>query len=168
MNGTIFDLDSVALDGSDHDLRRYEGKVLLVVNTASKCAYTKQYKGLEALYRKYRDVGLAVIGFPCDQFGHQEPGDAKEIAVFCRRHYDVTFPIMEKAEVNGTRTHPVFGFLKSKAPGEVRWNFTKFLVGRDGLSVTRFRSQTEPEKIEKAIEDILDRAARSESAYGGA
>jgi glutathione peroxidase len=168
MNRTIFDLNSVALDGSDHDLRRYEGKVLLVVNTASKCGFTRQYKGLEALYRKYKDGGLAVIGFPCDQFGHQEPGDPGEIAVFCKRNYGVTFPLMAKTDVNGDGTHPVFTFLKSRAPGDIKWNFTKFLVGRDGLSVERFRSQTEPEKMEKEIESVLSRLPISESVSGGA
>jgi glutathione peroxidase len=157
MKGTIYDLAPVALDGSVHDLRRYEGKVLLVVNTASKCAYTKQYKGLEALYRKHKDEGLAVLGFPCDQFGHQEPGDAGEIAAFCKRGYGVTFPIMAKADVNGEGMQEVFGFLKSRAPGEIKWNFTKFLVARDGLSVERFRAQTEPEKMEKEIESVLSR-----------
>ncbi len=168
MNGTIYDFSPIALDGSGHDLRRYEGKVLLIVNTASKCAYTKQYKGLEALYRKYKDEGLAVLGFPCDQFGHLEPGDAGEIAALCRRGYGVTFPIMAKGDVNGAGTQEVFGFLKSRAPGEIKWNFTKFLVGRDGLSVERFRSQTEPEKLGKEIEALLSRLARSEFVSGGA
>jgi len=168
MTGTIFDLSSIALDGSDHDLGRYEGKVLLVVNTASKCTYTKQYKGLEALYRKYKDAGLVVLGFPCDQFGHQEPGEAGEIAAFCKRGFGVTFPLMAKTDVNGSGEHPVFSFLKSKASGEIKWNFTKFLVGRDGLSVERFRSQTEPEKMEKEIEAVLSRIPISESVSGGA
>jgi len=155
MTGTIFDLSSIALDGTEHDLRRYEGKVLLVVNTASKCGFTKQYKGLEALYRAYKERGLVVLGFPCDQFGHQEPGDAGEIASFCERNFGVTFPLMAKTEVNGPGTHPVFGFLKSRAPGEIKWNFTKFLVGRDGLSVSRYPSTTKPEKLEKDIEAAL-------------
>jgi glutathione peroxidase len=167
MKTTIFDLHSVAIDGSDHDLRRYEGKVLLVVNTASKCAYTKQYKALESLYRTYGDGGLAVIGFPCDQFGHQEPGDPGEIAAFCKRNYGVTFPLMAKTDVNGEGTHPVFAFLKSRAPGEIKWNFTKFLVARDGLSVARFRSQTEPGKMEGEIESVLSRLPISESVIGG-
>lgn len=168
MNGTIFDFAPVALDGSVHDLRRYEGMVLLVVNTASKCAYTKQYKGLEALYRKYKAEGLAVIGFPCDQFGHQEPGGAEEIAAFCKRSYGVTFPMMAKADVNGEGTHPVFGFLKSRAPGDIKWNFTKFLVGRDGLTVERFRSQTEPAVLEKTIEAALSGRPKGASVSGAA
>jgi glutathione peroxidase len=155
MSGTIFDLSSMTLDGKDRDFRIYEGKVLLVVNTASKCGFTKQYKRLEELHRKYKERGLVVIGFPCDQFGHQEPGDAEEIASFCELNFGVTFPLMAKAEVNGAGTHPVYGFLKSRVPGEIKWNFTKFLVKRDGLSVDRFGSATRPEKLEKNIEAAL-------------
>jgi glutathione peroxidase len=155
MAATIFDLSSVALDGKEQDFRRYEGKVLLVVNTASKCGFTKQYKGLEELYRKYKERGLVVIGFPCNQFGRQEPGEAEEIASFCELNFGVTFPLMAKTEVNGERTHPVFAFLKSSVPGAIKWNFTKFLVARDGSSVKRYGSATKPEKLERSIEAAL-------------
>ena len=155
MPNSIFDFSAVALDGRDHDFRRYEGKALLIVNTASKCGFTKQYKGLEELYQKYKDRGLVVIGFPCNQFGHQEPGEAEEIASFCELNYGVTFPLMAKVEVNGKDAHPVFAFLKGKESGSIKWNFTKFLVSRDGTTVSRFGSTTEPEKLEKDIEAAL-------------
>lgn len=155
MANTIFDLKFRGLKGEDVDLSAYRGKVLLIVNTASKCGFTPQYKGLEELYRKYKDRGLVVIGFPCDQFGHQEPGDAEEIASFCSVNYGVTFPLSEKVEVNGPGEHPVFGFLKSKRPGPIKWNFTKFLVGRDGTTVTRFESAAKPEGMEKAVAEAL-------------
>jgi glutathione peroxidase len=155
MEGVIFDLSTKALDGSEHELGRYRGKALLVVNTASKCGFTPQYKGLEQLYQKYKDRGLVVLGFPCDQFGHQEPGGAEEIAAFCERNYGVTFPLMGKCEVNGKGEHPVFAFLKARRRGSIKWNFTKFLVARDGSTVRRFEPMTKPEKLEKDIEAIL-------------
>jgi glutathione peroxidase len=161
MNDSIFSLAARANDGKDISLDAYAGKVLLVVNTASKCGFTPQYKGLEALYKKYKDQGLVVLGFPCDQFAHQEPGDDAEIASFCELNFGVTFPLMSKIEVNGANTHPVFAYLKKRAPGAVgeaiKWNFTKFLVDRDGKSVSRFASTTEPDKLEKDIEAALAR-----------
>jgi glutathione peroxidase len=158
MAESIFDLSARANDGKEIALSSYEGKVLLIVNTASKCGFTPQYEGLEALNKKYKDKGLVVLGFPCDQFAHQEPGNDAEIASFCRLNYGVTFPLMSKIEVNGGRTHPVFSFLKEKAPGRVKWNFTKFLVGKDGKTVTRFAPAIEPEKLENDIEAILAEA----------
>lgn len=159
MSDSFFQLSAVANDGKPVEFDSYQGKVVLVVNTASKCGFTPQYKGLEALYRKYKDRGLVVLGFPCDQFAHQEPGSDAEIAKFCEINYGVTFPLMSKIEVNGKGTHPVFAFLKKKASGSlggaIKWNFTKFLVGRDGTSISRFAPATEPEKIEKDIESAL-------------
>lgn len=160
MADSLFELSAVANDGTAFPLASCAGKVVVVVNTASKCGFTPQYKGLEALYNKYKDRGLVVLGFPCDQFGHQEPGNDAEIASFCERNYGVTFPLMSKVEVNGKDTNPVFVFLKSKAPGlllsrRIKWNFTKFVVGRDGRVVKRFAPTTEPEKIEKDIEAAL-------------
>ena len=155
MADSVFKLSARANDGKDIDLKSYEGKVLLIVNTASKCGFTPQYEGLEALYRKYGNKGLVVLGFPCDQFAHQEPGDDAEIASFCRINFGVTFPLMSKIEVNGANTHPVFSFLKERAPGRIEWNFTKVLVGRDGTTVARFASATEPKAIEKDIEIAL-------------
>ncbi len=159
MADSVFKLSARANDGKEVDLKSYEGKVLLIVNTASKCGFTPQYDGLEALYKKFKDKGLVVLGFPCDQFAHQEPGDDAEIASFCRINFGVTFPLMSKIEVNGANTHPVFAFVKSKAPGvageTIKWNFTKFLVGKDGRTVTRFASATEPKAIEKDVEAAL-------------
>jgi glutathione peroxidase len=159
MADSVFKLSARANDGKDIDLKFYEGKILLIVNTASKCGFTPQYEGLEALYEKYRDKGLVVLGFPCDQFAHQEPGDDAEIASFCKLNYGVTFPIMSKVEVNGPNAHPVFAFLKSRAPGvagdSIKWNFTKFLVAKDGQTVKRFASTTEPGEIVKDIETAL-------------
>ena len=159
MADSIFELEARANDGHEVAFKSYEGKVLVVVNTASKCGFTPQYKGLETLYRKYRDRGLVIVGFPCDQFAHQEPGSDAEIASFCEVNFGVTFPLMAKIEVNGPGTHPVFQFLKKKAPGflggNIKWNFTKFLVGRDGRMVSRFAPNVEPEHMEKAIEVAL-------------
>jgi len=156
---SLFELSAVDNRGKQVPMRTYEGKVVLVVNTASKCGFTPQYKGLETLYKKYRDRGLVVLGFPCDQFAHQEPGTDAEIASFCQLNFGVTFPLMSKVEVNGKRTHPVFEFLKAKTAGilggAVKWNFTKFLVGRDGKKVRRFSPATEPEKLERDIEEAL-------------
>ena len=157
---SIFDFSAKANDGKDVSLDSYRGKVLLVVNTASKCGFTPQYEGLEALHKKYADRGLAVIAFPCDQFAHQEPGDAAAIASFCQLNYGVSFPVMAKVEVNGKGAHPVFAFLKGRAPGAlggmVKWNFTKFLVAKDGRSVARFAPTTEPKELEKDIEKALE------------
>jgi glutathione peroxidase len=156
---TIWDFKARAGDGRDFDLGALRGKPLLVVNTASKCGFTPQYKGLEALYRKYRERGLTVIAFPCDQFAHQEPEGDAAIAQFCQRNFGVSFPIMSKVEVNGPGTHPVFAWLKDRAPGAIgkaiKWNFTKFLVSPDGREVRRYAPNTEPEALESDIEGLL-------------
>jgi glutathione peroxidase len=157
---TITDFGATLPSGESVSLTDKAGKVLLVVNTASKCGFTPQYAGLEALWRKYRDKGLEVIGFPCNQFGGQEPGDAAEIASFCSLNYDVTFPLMAKIEVNGDGATPLYDWLKSEAPGvlgskRIKWNFTKFLIGRDGKVVRRFAPTDKPEKLAAAIEALL-------------
>ena len=149
-----------AADGTPVPLSDYAGKVLLIVNTASKCGFTPQYEGLEALHRAYADRGLAVLAFPCNQFGAQEPGDAAEIANFCSLTYDVDFPIMAKIDVNGAQADPLFEDLKAAAPGllgskAIKWNFTKFLVSRDGTRVTRYAPTTKPEELTKDIEALL-------------
>ncbi len=149
-----------AADGSDTDLSPYAGKVLLIVNTASKCGFTPQYEGLEALHRKYGERGLAVLAFPCNQFGAQEPGDADEIASFCRLTYDVTFPVFAKVDVNGPAAAPLFQHLKQGAKGvlgseAIKWNFTKFLVDRSGRVVARYAPSTKPEAIAADIERLL-------------
>lgn len=148
------------LTGEERSLAGYEGKVVLVVNTASKCGFTPQYKGLEALYQKYKDKGLEILGFPCNQFGKQEPGSSEEIGGFCERNFGVTFPLFAKVEVNGDNAHPLFNHLKQQAPGvfgteSIKWNFTKFLVGRDGKVVKRFAPKDKPESLESAIEALL-------------
>jgi glutathione peroxidase len=161
VSASIFELWARANHGGEVPFADFAGKVLLIVNTASKCGFTPQYQGLEHLYRRYKDEGLVVIGFPCDQFAHQEPGDDEEIARFCQVNFGVTFPLMAKVEVNGPGTHPVSRFLKAKAPGflggRVRWNFTKFLVEGDGERVRRFAPFTRPEKIEGHIRTALGR-----------
>jgi len=149
-----------AADGSEIDLSAYAGQVLLIVNTASQCGFTPQYEGLEALYRQYKDRGFAVLAFPCNQFGAQEPGDAAEIANFCKLSYDVTFPVFGKIDVNGPGAAPLFRHLKSEAKGllgseGIKWNFTKFLVDRDGKVVDRYAPQTKPEALAKDIEKLL-------------
>ncbi|HEY8617978.1 glutathione peroxidase [Phenylobacterium sp.] len=157
---TIYDFEAETLDGRPAPLSAYRGQVVLVVNTASKCGFTRQYEGLEALYRKYRDRGLVVLGFPCNQFGQQEPGDAAEIASFCSLTYDVDFPMMRKIDVNGPKAHPLYVYLKGAKKGlfgteGVKWNFTKFLVGRDGQVAGRFAPTVEPKALEGAIEALL-------------
>ena len=147
-------------DGTATSLEPHRGKVLLIVNTASKCGFTPQYDGLEALHRDYADRGFEVLAFPCNQFGGQEPGDAAEIANFCTMTYDVTFPVFAKVDVNGAGADPLFERLKSDAPGllgskAIKWNFTKFLVGRDGEVVDRYAPTTKPEDIRKDIEKLL-------------
>jgi len=156
----ITDFHVKTADGSDADLGTYAGKVLLVVNVASKCGFTPQYEGLEALHRKYADRGFEVLGFPCNQFGAQEPGNAEEIANFCSLTYDVTFPVFAKIEVNGSGTDPLYGELKKQVPGflgteGIKWNFTKFLIGRDGNVVERYAPTTKPEEISADIEKLL-------------
>lgn len=157
---TAFDFSLPLLDGTPQPLAAYRGKVLLIVNVASHCGFTRQYTGLEALWRQHKDAGLMVLGFPCNQFGAQESGTAKEIAEFCSTTYDVTFPIFGKIDVNGDDTTPLYQFLKSAKPGilwteAVKWNFTKFLVGRDGQPVKRYGSDVEPEAIEPDIAQLL-------------
>lgn len=157
---SLYDFTAESLDGAPAPLSAYRDKVVLIVNTASKCGFTPQYAGLEALYRKYRERGFVVLGFPCNQFGAQEPGDAAEIASFCSLTYDVDFPMMRKIDVNGPRTHPLYAYLKSAKKGvlgteAIKWNFTKFLVDRNGEVVSRFPPTTEPKALEGAIEALL-------------
>ena len=156
----LHDFSATTLSGDTQDLDAYAGKVVLVVNTASQCGFTPQYDGLERLWREYGDRGLVVLGFPCNQFGGQEPGSAEEIGEFCRVNHGVTFPLFDKVDVNGDDAHPVFRWLTTEARGafgstKVKWNFTKFLVGRDGRPIKRFGSSTKPEKLAAAVEDAL-------------
>jgi len=160
MAANIYDFTAETLDGQPAPLANWRDKVVLIVNTASKCGFTPQYAGLEALYRKYRDRGFVVLGFPCNQFGAQEPGDAAEIANFCSLTYDVDFPMMRKIDVNGPKTHPLYAYLKhakKRLLGSegVKWNFTKFLVDRKGEVVDRFPPTAAPESLEGAIEALL-------------
>ena len=152
-------LTATSLGGQPVSMADYAGKVVLVVNTASHCGFTPQYAGLEALYKKYASQGLVVLGFPCNQFGSQEPGGPDEIAQTCHINYGVSFPMFEKVEVNGAATHPLFRYLKEALPGilgrRIKWNFTKFLIGRDGKPLKRFAPFTTPEKMESAIITIL-------------
>ena len=155
-----YDYEADALDGRHVPLSRYRGEVLLVVNTASRCGFTPQYGGLDGLHRAYAPRGFAVLGFPCNQFGKQEPGDAAEIARFCSTSYDVGFPMFAKVEVNGAGAHPLFRFLKAARGGlfgseAIKWNFTKFLVGRDGQAIGRYAPSTRPDRLRRAIEAAL-------------
>jgi len=157
---TVHQFKAKTIDGDEQSLKAYDGKVLLIVNVASKCGYTPQYKGLEALYEKFRDQGLVVLGFPCDQFGHQEPGDEEEIKSFCSLNYDVQFPLFAKIDVNGANTHPLYKYLKHEAKGllgseSIKWNFTKFLVDRNGNVVERYAPNAEPESLAGDIEKLL-------------
>ncbi|MDE2408504.1 MAG: glutathione peroxidase [Xanthomonadaceae bacterium] len=160
MGKAAFDFEAMALDGSPQSLAQYRGKVLLVVNVASQCGFTPQYAGLEALWRDYRKRGLVVLGFPCNQFGHQEPGDAEEIRSFCKLHYDVSFPMFARIEVNGSAAHPLWKWLKQQKGGllgidAIKWNFTKFLIGRDGQVLSRHAPTETPDALRGAIEDAL-------------
>jgi glutathione peroxidase len=153
---TIYDFTVTDIDGNEHQLSEYRGKTLIIVNVASKCGFTPQYEGLEKLYREYKDRGLVVLGFPCDQFGHQEPGDADEIKNFCSLTYDVSFPLFAKIEVNGTNAHPLYRWLKSEKSGflgteAIKWNFTKFLVDGEGKVLRRYAPNDAPNKIAKDI-----------------
>ena len=178
---TIYDFKTKSNKGAEVDLAQYKGQVVMIVNTASKCGFTPQYDGLEALYQKYKDQGFVILGFPCDQFAGQEPGSNEEIAEFCRLNHGVTFPLMAKTDVNGANAEPVFEFLKTQAPTEeysgfkakathkmlkaisksvekdsdILWNFTKFLVSKDGLTVKRYAPTTTPEDIEKDLKSLL-------------
>lgn len=154
---SIYDFSATTIDGAEQSLSAYRGKTLLIVNVASKCGFTPQYEGLEKLYRDDRGRGLVVLGFPCDQFGHQEPGDAEEIKNFCSLNYDVTFPMFAKIDVNGANTHPLYKFLKKEAKGllgseAIKWNFTKFLVDKSGKVVRRYAPTDAPASIGKDIE----------------
>ena len=177
----IYDFKALTNKGMEMDFAQFEGKVLMIVNTASKCGFTPQYDGLEALYQKYKDQGLTIVGFPCDQFAHQEPGTNEEIAEFCRLNHGVTFQLMSKIDVNGAEANPIFEYLKSAAPAEeykglkaqaahamlkglsksvekdsdILWNFTKFLINRDGTVVKRYAPTTTPEDMEKDIQGML-------------
>ena len=157
---TVSEFEARTLAGKPVPLRDYQGKVLLIVNTASKCGFTPQYKGLEELYRKYKDRGLVVLGFPCNQFLAQEPGNSEEIGAFCASNFGVSFPMFEKIEVNGPATHPLYRWLKDARRGvlgtqRIKWNFTKFLLDRKGAPVGRYAPRTEPQKLEKKIEALL-------------
>lgn len=156
---TLTDFSATRLDGSDESLAAYAGQVALVVNTASNCGFTPQYEGLEELFQTYGEQGLVVLGFPCNQFGGQEPGAAEDIGAFCQKNYGVSFPMFDKIEVNGDGTHPVFAWLKKEKSGllggKIKWNFTKFLVGRDGTVVKRYGPTTKPAAIAADIEKAL-------------
>lgn len=159
----VYQFSAKTIDGREVSMRDFEGKVLLIVNTASKCGFTPQYAGLEALHKKYGPKGFAVLGFPCNQFGAQEPGDATEIASFCKLTYDVDFPLFAKIDVNGDNAHPLFQMLKREAPGllgteSIKWNFTKFLVDKHGQVQERFGSTTKPETLGTEIEKLLAKA----------
>ncbi|MGD0722760.1 MAG: glutathione peroxidase [Roseiarcus sp.] len=156
----IYDIEVQTIEGETEKLAAFAGKVMLVVNVASKCGFTPQYEGLEALYRQYRERGLVVLGFPCDQFGHQEPGDETEIRNFCNLNYDVTFPLFAKTQVNGEATHPLYRVLKHEAKGllgtqAIKWNFTKFLVDKAGKVVRRYAPTEKPADLAKDIEPLL-------------
>jgi glutathione peroxidase len=158
--GSIPDTAVKDIDGKDVSLKSYRGKVLLIVNVASKCGFTPQYKALEAVYEKYKDKGLVVLGFPCNQFGAQEPGTNEEIKQFCSSKYSVTFPLFDKIEVNGPNRHPLYSSLAGKDspfPGDIKWNFSKFLIGRDGTILKRFESRVTPDspEVTQAIEAAL-------------
>jgi glutathione peroxidase len=156
---SFYDLSAEQLEGGEFDFRQLEGKVVLVVNTASKCGFTPQFEGLEKIYQDFKDDGLVVLGFPCNQFGSQDPGSASEIGEFCQRNYGVSFPMMAKVDVNGSDAHPVYQYLKKAQGGllldAIKWNFTKFLVNREGEVVERFGSITKPESLKSDIKKLL-------------
>ena len=161
---TVYEFSVETLDGRATGLADFKGKVLLIVNTASQCGFTPQYAGLEALYQRYKESGLEVLGFPCNQFGAQEPGTAADIGAFCDRNYGVSFSMFAKIDVNGEKAHPLYRFLKKEKPGllgplggsAIKWNFTKFLVDRSGKVVARYASTTKPESLAKDIEKLLE------------
>lgn len=157
---SVFDFSARTIDGEERPLSSYRDHALLIVNVASQCGFTPQYTGLEALYRKYRERGLVVLGFPCDQFGHQEPGDEAEIKRFCSLTYEVTFPMFAKIQVNGADAHPLYRYLKQSLPGilgleAIKWNFTKFLVGRTGEPIKRYAPSDKPESLAADVELAL-------------
>jgi glutathione peroxidase len=158
---TVYSFSATRLDGAEISLEQFHGQVLLIVNTASKCGFTPQYAALEQLYRAYRERGFAVLGFPCNQFGGQEPGSETEIGAFCEKNFGVSFPLFARIEVNGPQTHPLYRFLKNARRGilgsrRIKWNFTKFLVDRQGSVVGRYAPVTKPEAISDSIERLLD------------
>lgn len=160
MSETVYDFKAKSLEGKDIDLSSYKGDVLLIVNTASECGFTNQYKGLEELHEKYKDRGLKVLGFPCNQFGGQEPGDSHQIASFCQKNYGVSFQMFEKIDVNGEHAHPLYKYLTKAAPGAlgtkgIKWNFTKFLVDRQGNVLKRYAPTTKPEDLTADVEKQL-------------
>jgi len=159
---SVYDIDVKTIDGASQPLSDYRGKYMLIVNVASKCGFTPQYMGLEQLYRNLKDKGVVVLGFPCDQFGHQEPGDEAEIKNFCSLNYQVSFPLFAKIEVNGANTHPLYQVLKHDAKGllgseAVKWNFTKFLIGPAGEVIKRYAPATTPAAIEKEVLELLSK-----------
>lgn len=158
---TIYDFKALTSRGEELDFAQFKGKVLLIVNTASKCGFTPQFAGLEELNKKYKEQGLVIIGFPCNQFAHQDPDSDEEISSFCQLNYGVTFQIMKKIDVNGETTHPIYDYLKNVAHGilgkNIKWNFTKFLISRDGEQIKRYSPMTKPSKLEKDIEQMLNR-----------
>ena len=155
----FYDLEAKTLQGKTIPMRAYKGKTVVVVNTASKCGLTPQYEGLEALYEKYRDQGLEILGFPCNQFGNQEPGSADDIEAFCQVNYGVSFTMFDKVDVNGSQTHPIFKYLKSELSGllgsKIKWNFTKFLIDKNGNPIKRYAPITKPQKMEASIKRLL-------------
>jgi glutathione peroxidase len=160
MDENIYNFSAVNMQGNQVSLSDFKGKVLLIVNTASKCGFTPQFKGLEALYQQYKNDGLVILGFPCNQFGNQDSGTNEEIKKFCELNYGVTFPMFQKVDVNGDNAHPLFKFLKKQAPGfvgteAIKWNFTKFLVDRNGKVIERYAPADAPEKFSKDIANIL-------------
>jgi glutathione peroxidase len=157
---TVFDFKADTLSGAPADLAQYRGKVLLIVNTASKCGFTPQYQGLEAVYQQFKDQGAVVLGFPCNQFGAQEPGTADEIGAFCEKNYGVSFPMFAKIDVNGNGAHPLYQYLKKESPGVlgtegIKWNFTKFLIRKDGTVYKRYAPTTKPEELTDDIARLL-------------
>ena len=157
---TFYDFEANNIKGETISMKDYEGKTVIVVNTASKCGFTPQYEGLEKLYQQYKDQGLVILGFPCNQFANQEPGSSDEIEEFCEINYGVTFPLFEKINVNGKETHPIFKFLKSQLSGgifgsSIKWNFTKFVIDSQGIPVKRFSPNTKPENMENTINELL-------------
>ncbi|GMA51501.1 glutathione peroxidase [Alicyclobacillus contaminans] len=160
---SVYDFHVTDMDGHDISLDKYRGQVLLIVNTASQCGFTPQYEGLQSLYETYKDRGFSVLGFPCNQFGHQEPGTEAEIREFCSTRFRVTFPLFAKIDVNGKNAHPLYQYLKQSQrgvlSGAIKWNFTKFLINRQGVPVQRFAPATPPEQLIRPIEELLDAEA---------
>lgn len=157
---SVYDFSATSLSGQPVSFDAYKGRVILIVNTASECGFTPQYQGLEKLYQQFNDMGLVVLGFPCNQFGHQEPGTATEIGAFCEKNYGVTFPLFEKVDVNGDNAHPLYQYLKQQAPGllgseSIKWNFTKFLIKKDGSVFNRYAPLTKPEELIDDIKKLL-------------